>query len=177
MTNWIAQIAVEAECVLSEGAEPIMYEDPHGQYQVRLSNRIVRPLSDKPLLEMQLEFQADSLKDADQKAKPLAREFLHWLSFVSKSHFRVDRVERILDWTPGLDMREQYIYHIDRNEMPTPLLTADLAMTIKLLNTNAVPNEVKRAIHWFANGVSAELMDDQFQCFFFEVPFKKSFAS
>ena len=169
MTHWIAQIEVEAECVLPDDAEPIKYEDPHGQFQVRLSNRNICPLSEKPLLEMQLEFEADNLEDAHQQAKPLAREFLYWLSFVSKSHFRVSHVERILDWTPGLAMREQYVYHTDHTQMPTPLLSADLTKTIELLNTEGVPSEVKRAIRWFANGVSAELMDDQFQCFYYAI--------
>ena len=166
MTNWIAQIEVEAECVLPDDAEPIHYNDPHGRYQMRLSNRTVRPLAEKPLLEMQLEFEADDLEHAHEKTKPLAREFLYWLSFVTKCHFRISRVERILDWTPGLTMREQYVYHTDRTEMPTPLLTSDFAESIALLNTEEVPSEVKRAVRWFANGVGAELMDDQFQCFF-----------
>ena len=169
MTTWIAQIEVEAECVLPNGAEPIQYKDPHGQYQIRLFNRNVRPLAKIPLLEMQLEFEADEIDKAHKKVKPLAREFLFWLSFVTRSYFRVGRVERLIDWTPGLTMREQFIYHTDHTEMPSPFLSAEFFETIALLNTEDVPNEVKRAVRWFANGVGADLMDDQFQCFFYAI--------
>lgn len=167
MTHWIAQLEVEAEIVLAEGAAPFEYHDPRRGYRVRLQNRSVRPLVETPLLEMQLEFDAPDLKSADALVKPLAREFLYWLSFVTTSGFRPARVERLIDWTPGLTVREQFYYHADTTDMPQTALVADFAATIALFNTNEVPVEVRRAVRWFANGIRAELPDDQFQYFFF----------
>lgn len=167
--HWIAQVEIEAECVLPEDAPPLTYVDPRGKYTARLVNRAVRPLVEKPLLEMQLEFDAPDLAVAHEKVKPLARQYLYWLSLVTQCAFRVSRVERVIDWTPGLTMREQYIYHADRSDMPQRALVPELANTLALFNTEDSSPEVRRAIRWFANGIAADLLDDQFQCFFFAI--------
>ena len=178
MTKWIAQIEVEAEAVLPDGASPFEYADPRGDYRLKLVNRAVRPLAETPLLEMQLEFDASDLKTAADKAKELSRRFLHWLSFVTCCGFRVRRLERVVDWTPGLTMREQMIYHTDRTDLPQSVVIQDLAPTIALFNAEDVAEEVQRALRWFAKGVSAEWIDEQFHCFFFTIEilaeFKKS---
>jgi hypothetical protein len=169
MTQWIARLEVEAELVLPDGAPPIEYSDPHGKYRIKLLNRAVRPLAETPLLEMQLEFEAPDLRTADEQVKPLARRFLHWLSFVTSSSFRVCRVERLIDWTPGLTQREQFVYHADRTDMPVPGLLPDLASTIATFNANEVPPEILQALRWYAKGVGSELIDELFHCFFFAI--------
>lgn len=164
-----AKLEIESECALPEGAPAFSYTDPRGGFMVRLSNRVVRPLVEKPLLEMQLEFNAPDLRTADATVKPIARRFLYWLSFVTHCAFRIGRIERLIDWTPGLSMREQYVYHADGPNMPQPVLVQELADTIALFNTEDAPPEVQRAIRWFANGVAVDLLDAQFQCFFFAI--------
>lgn len=168
MTRWIGQLEIEAECLLPDGAGPFQYVEPNGLYSVRLVNRAVRPLAETPLLEMQLEFESPDLRSADQEVGRLARHFLYWLSFATQSAFRVRAVERVIDWTPGLNEREQFHYFVDRADMPFRGVVADLAATIALFSEHAPP-AVNRAVRWFSNAMVADLMDDQFQCFFFAI--------
>jgi hypothetical protein len=169
MKRWLALVEIEAESVLPEGAPPFKYRDPHDRYTVQLSNRAVCPLADIPLLALQLEFTAPDIATADAQLRPLVREFLHWLALITHSSFRIGHVERLVDWTPGLTEREMYAYHADRTEMPPSIVRSDLADTLALLNSEECPAEVRRAIRWFAEGLAADLRDDQFQCFFFAI--------
>lgn len=119
---------------------------------------------------MRLEFEAADLRQADAAALPLARRFLYWLSFVTHCGFRASRIERLVDATPGLKERQQFFYRRDDSETPAAVITPKLSQTIALLNTSETqPVEVQQAVRWFANGVRSEILDDQFQCFFFAI--------
>ncbi len=167
MTQWIAQLDIEAECVLPEAAGTLEYSHPDGSFKVRLANKTVRPVAEGPVLDLHLLFEAEDIEVAHKTVKPMVRQFLRWLTFTTHCAFKILAVKRLIDWTPGVSIRDQFLYHADLTDMPAPAISQDLLNTISLLNQNAASPDVNRALRWFANGVTAELIDDQFQCFFF----------
>jgi hypothetical protein len=167
VTQWIAQIDIEAECILPDGVGTLEYSHPDGSFKVRLTNKKVCPIAESPVLDVHLLFEAEDIEVAHKRVKPMVRQFLRWLTFTTHCGFKILAVNRLIDWTPGLSMRDQFIYHADLTDMPPPAISEELLQTISLLNQNALSPDVNRALRWFANGVAAELMDDQFQCFFF----------
>jgi hypothetical protein len=169
MTTWMGQIEIEAGAVLPDGASHLTYTDPRERFRVRLSNLRICPRVETPLLDMQLEFEAADLSAADEMLRPYTREFLYWLSFVASSDYRIHAVKRLVDWTPGVVVRDQLIFHADRSDLPEALLMQELMDTVALFNTHEPAPAVQRAVRWFARGIAAELPDDQFQCFFFAI--------
>lgn len=169
MTRWIAIAEIETELVLPDGAPPICYDDPRGEFRVRIANLAVRPLADTPLLELHIEFDAPDLAAAAEGARAKIRDFVRLMSFTTQTPFRLRQVNRIVDWSPGLSIREQMIYHVDRTALPHPALLPDFVTTIGTLTANPMAPEVRVALRWFANGLGARLMEEQFQYFFFAI--------
>lgn len=167
MTQWIAQLDIEAECVLADGVGTLEYSQPDGSFQIRLRNKAVRPIAEGPILDLHLLFEAEDIEAAHENVKPIVRQFLRWLTLTTHCGFKILAVKRLIDWTPGVSMRDQFLYHADLTDMPAPAISQELLQTINLLNQKALSPDVNRALRWFANGVAAELMDDQFQSFFF----------
>ncbi|KAA3451507.1 hypothetical protein C7I87_05625 [Mesorhizobium sp. SARCC-RB16n] len=166
--RFIADFLVESNIVLTNESKKLSYPAPNGEYEVHISDA---KASDDPdaSLNMQVILHAEDIDEAEEQARPILRKFLHLLSFVTNSQFRIHRLVRLVNWTPGVERREAYFYSSAYSEPPIQALTSGLLRTVENLQKEGPNPLAEAALMWFANGVGASTMEDQFQYFWFVV--------
>jgi hypothetical protein len=110
---------------------------------------------------------ASSLEEADDIAHTRLREILDTLSFATSNVFRFSRCRFIMDWTPGLEVRDQYAYGRDEPTDRWPDPASDNLATVAELEATESIGRLRTPLRWFAAGVRAKVAEDQFQYFWF----------
>lgn len=165
--RFIADFLVESDIVLTK-EEKLHYAHPNGDYEVHISNV---KAGEKPgvNLSMQVILQSGTLDEAEAQARHALRKFLHLLTFVTNSQFKIYRLVRLLDWTQGVKQRQAYFYSPEHDNPPVQALSESLLSTVVNLQKEEPSPLAESALRWFANGVRATFMEDQFQYFWFVV--------
>lgn len=98
------------------------------------------------------------------------REYLHHLTFVTNCMFQPLRLCRAIDWTPGLVQRQCIVYSELFGQPDLPVeLPEGIFETANFLQASETSPAFKRALRWFASGIAAEQIDDQFQYFWLAI--------
>jgi hypothetical protein len=121
---------------------------------------------------MQIAFDAPSLTEAKDIAEPLAKEFLDYLTFASSLRTRLRDLRHIFNWEPGNDGNRECYYYTTRDThdgAPYEALDQQLLNSIGMLQAHSPNPRLRRAMKWFANGVSTRFYDDQFVYFWLVV--------
>ena len=166
--RFIADFLVESDIVLTREDKKLYYVHPNGDYEIHVSDA---KAGEKPgaNLSMQVILQSGNLDEAEEQARQIIRRFLHLLSFVTSTQFRIHRLVRLVDWTPGLKQRQAYIYSPEYEGPPIEALSNGLLSTVVNLQKVGSSPLSETALRWFANGVGVTIMEDQFQYFWFVV--------
>jgi hypothetical protein len=167
MKTWLADYRVESSLRVAKAVPELHFEHPHGEYKITISNVTdTEPQIDEDL-ELQIIFQAETISVAEQLAFDSARRFLRLLSFVTGSGFRIARKRFLMDWTPGVEHREQYAYGRDDHRERPEAITPELLESVRELQTSPNSIALDRALRWYSAGVGSTLMEDQLQYFWF----------
>lgn len=170
MTKWIADFEVEGHLCFEQHKAKVKYIDPNRAYEVHLKNLHTALDSNPPLLSAQVLLEAENIQSAAEVSKEQLREFLDILSFVTNHTFRIHAPIRVLDWTPGLTMRDFIqMKAFPGDDIPLPGLKQELLDTVHELCSRDIQPRLRRAFKWFAQGVRSTLLDDQFQYFWFAI--------
>lgn len=166
--RFIADFLVDSDIVLTKEDKKLYYLHPNGDYEVHLSDA---KEGGQPgaSLSVQVILQSGSLDEAEEQAREILRKFLHLLSFVTNSQFRIHRLVRLLKWTPGVKQRQAYFYSPGHDEPTIHALSKSLLSTVANLQKEGPNPLAETALKWFANGIGATIMEDQFQYFWFVV--------
>lgn len=171
MTRWLGQMEVAAACAMPEGSSEFVHRDPRGRFDARLAQRA------PGALDLYLVLDAPDFDIAHKSSVELATEFLASLSFVTHTAFRLTRPIRIIDWSTGIKLRSHYTFHDYAPEKATlPALDQAYADSVALLSSVEQPQQMQRAMRWFAHGLDERLPEDQFQCFFFAIELVAQFT-
>ena len=164
--KYLFDFEVEAHACLEKGLEKIVSTNSIDGYEIHISNLQVDRGVDRPLLSIQIVVPGDDIKKIEKVGISKLKEYLHYLSFVSNVSFRIHKLIRIIDWTPG-EKERKYIQfeRFPDDELPYPILDKELFKTIETLQNAQINMAFKRALKWFSNGIGAESIDDQFQYF------------
>ncbi len=168
--KYLLDFEVEAHACLKEELEKITSFHPDGEYEVHISNLSVNSGTDRPLLSVQIIIPGEDIEEVKEPGTTKLKEYLHYLTFATNMSFRIHKLIRIIDWTPGL--KERRCLQFERfpgSELPYPLLEEELFRSIETLQKSNISTAFKRALKWFANGVSSEYLDDQFQYFWYVI--------
>lgn len=168
MTRCISDYEVLAHAVLGDGRTKLVYKDPSGTHEIHLANLKVEPGIKEPLLNVQVVFEVDDTRSARTKSDRLLSDFLNLLSLVTSCSFSIHHIARIIDWTPGLDVRDCQLYLTQSDPaIPFPILNDAVIESVATLSTNPISEPLSRCLRWYARGVSATYLDEQFQSFWF----------
>lgn len=170
MTKWIADYEVESHLSLVKNDLKLKYKDPNNFYEVHVKNLKVKPPIEKPLLSVQVIVDCDAIDSVAEKSKEYLKLFLNILSLVTNTKFFIRCLNRIIDWTPGLDMRDchQFLSSPDP-DIPRPLLDDRILKSVNTLMRNDITDDLRRALRWFSRGVGADYLEEQFQYFWFSL--------
>jgi hypothetical protein len=167
MTRFLANWEVESDIILPNEIPFLRHEHPTGTYIMFLRN-LPEKRHDIIFLTMQIVFDAPSLNEAKEVVEPLAKEFLDYLTFASNMRTRLRDIRQIFNWEPGNDANRECHYYTPRdahNGAPFDALDKPLLDTIGMLQAHSPNPRLRRAMKWFANGVSSRFYDDQFVYF------------
>jgi hypothetical protein len=171
MTKFLANWEVESDIILPPEVPVLRYEHPTELFTAFLRN-IPEERSDLTFLSMQLVFSAPSLTEAKLVGEQLAKEFLNYLCFTSNLKVRLRSILQIFNWEPNTTGIREALYYsrsYAQDDAPYEALDQTLLETINLLQTHPITPRVRRALKWFANGITSIFPDDQFTYFWFVI--------
>ncbi|MET4478005.1 methylamine utilization protein MauJ [Bradyrhizobium sp. F1.13.3] len=154
-------------CVWLKQPSELHYEHPRGEYKITLSGLIESEPELEEDLELRIILQSEGISAAEDLALNSARQFLRLLSFVTGSALQNCSQTTLMDWTPGVEHREQFAYERDDYRDRPEAITAEIFESVKELQTSPNSVAVDRALRWYSAGVSSTIMEDQFQYFWF----------
>ena len=168
MTKWIADYEVVSHLSLAEGESKLTYNNPIDSYEVHIKNLYIKPPVEKPLISVQVILETDVIDNVADLSRKYLKLFLNILTLVTNSKFTIHRLLRVIDWSPGLEMRNchQFFSSPDFN-IPLPLLNNKILDSVYTLMKSDITNDLRRALRWFSRGVGANYIDEQFQYFWF----------
>ncbi len=166
--RWLADFRVESELKLIEGKEKLVYNHPDGIYEIHLSNASDQKQKNE-ILSIQVIAPIEDMTEAEILIEEYLHKFLHMMSLVTSTGYKSVRKVCLIDWTEGLGMRDAYIYTKQSPDKPLSALSDTLIDTIKILHTGEKDQTLESALRWYALGVRAKIMEDQFQFFWFVI--------
>ncbi|MEW5911778.1 MAG: methylamine utilization protein MauJ [Thermodesulfobacteriota bacterium] len=166
--KFLIEFEVEAHACLNEQTEKICSEQPQGGFEIHLSNLAVKRGTDRPLLSVQIIVPGNDIKEVKKIGTEKLKEYLDYLTLVTNHSYQLHKIVRVIDWTTGLKMRDCLQFErFPGYDIPFPVLDEQHFKTIEILQKANISAPIKRALRWFANGVSSKNLDDQFQYFWF----------
>jgi hypothetical protein len=165
--RWISDYLVESELLLVPNATKLQYIHPHGLFEVHIGNAPAGHADG--LLSVQIIVSAANINEAELATHSHLDTFLHLLSFITSTGYRIFSRLHLTDWSPGIWQREQFVYTKETQRDTTEALSAELLDTARMLHNWGVTPVLERSLRWFAAGVRSRIMEDQFQFFWFVI--------
>ena len=163
----LAEFEVFADLLPHSDHPELSFRHPNKEFEVILKTERFHP-GKSGILNAKIVFETDSLDSASIKGENLLASFLDTLSFVTNSHFIIQEVLRVVDWTPGIEHRKCIQFkHFGDPQLPIQGLTPDILSTVESIENKFIPARIRRAIRWFSYAVSARTDEDRFQYFWF----------
>ena len=164
----MADYVLDADFCLPDGAAPIVIEGPPPGWTLNLSNTTSDPLMAVGVLAARLVFETPSLTEAREIADEYLARALNAACYVTGHSFSYNRLRQIVDWTPGLQMRDLLIYlETPLRETAEPNLTEDFGRSIEHHIITQAGQRQQTALRWFRLGLEARSAEDQFAYFWF----------
>jgi hypothetical protein len=173
MKKWLADYRIESNVTLPPESHPIKIRI--GDVEVTVGNASADHLPNEPIAA-QILVLADDIKSAEGLALTKMREFLHMLSFTTGSGFQISRKRFIMDWSPGVTIREQYAYGYDSEVERWSDLKEEYFSTVQELERTPNANKLRTALRWYSAAIRASVPEDQFQYFWFVLEFLAEFT-
>jgi hypothetical protein len=164
MKTWIGDFRLESTLILPPDVPELKVKLPDCELSIQNAAK------DGPAneaLAAQIIVRADTIVQAEEIADARMREILDVLSFTTSNTFRISRLRFLMDWTPGIEIREQYAYAQDKFDDRWPDFYSEHLGTLAELEALGSIKPLRTPLRWFANGVRARVAEDQFQYFWF----------
>lgn len=167
MTRYIADFDVEAELLVLNDESRLHWSHPDGSTQLQIKNRPLIAPAVEQLLGIQVILEAPDLKEAEEQGRDRLLLFLDAMSVTTNTRFRLRRLVRVLDWTPGLTMRD---FRLHTPGPPHQLfgLDDDLLRTVSRIAA-VQEGPLARALNCFRRGNMGDMIEEQFQYFWYAI--------
>lgn len=168
MTRYGCEIYVESEAGIPPPVTNLRFEIP-SKGTIEFSNGDIGAADWPQTLRFRVMIDAPSIDEAEEPARTLLRHFLDALAYSTQLRLSIHRTARIIDWTPGLEMRDALIF--SRMQHPgmrfcliPPVVTSALAIHIAEKDP-----AVALALQYFRRGINDQTPQVQFQFFWMAV--------
>ncbi|MEY2542061.1 MAG: hypothetical protein QOI22_1663 [Verrucomicrobiota bacterium] len=173
MKKWLADYRIESRLQFPVDAPPVKIQI--GDAEVTVSNVSHIDLPNESLAA-QIVVLADDINTAEKLALTKIREVLHLLSFTTGSGFRISRKRFVTDWSPGVEVREQFAYGHDDQTDRWPDLKEEYFLTVQEIERTPHVNKLRTALRWYAAAARSMVPEDQFQYFWFVLELLSEFT-
>jgi Methylamine utilization protein MauJ len=162
MKIWMADFWIESSLILPSDQRELRVKLEDCEISFQNASQDARP---SEALVGQIVLEAEDISTAEALSNTRIREVLDVLSFTTSCSFRVSRPHFLMDWTPGLEIREQYAYGRDDLEDRFPHFVSEHLKTLSELETFKGIQELRAPLRWYGAGIRARIAEDQFQYF------------
>tara|TARA_R110001599_G_scaffold298022_1_gene502313 strand:+ start:2153 stop:3157 length:1005 start_codon:yes stop_codon:yes gene_type:complete len=170
LNQYLSEYELESIACLPEELDFLTLNHPNSSYEIRLSNKSVEVGAEHTILTVFVLYDAPSLDDAVEIGRTYIKEFTDYLTFSTSIKFKVGHLLTVADWTKGITDRHCYIFQrFPGDERPYPIIDQQIIDSLETVLEAELSSKLKRVLRWFSRGVSAEYMDDQYQCFWFSI--------
>ncbi len=170
MKKWIADFEVDSHLAVANNDLKLKFCHPKNLYEIHLRNSPTTVSDAYPLLSVQVIFECQRIDETKKLAEQYLRIFLDLMTFVTNSKFSIHNLIRVVDWTPGLAMRECYQFKKFKEiDSPFPYLEEEYLRTVGVFLEGEISPSLRRTLRWFSRAISSTLLDDQFQYFWFVI--------
>lgn len=167
MKRWLADFDVESNFTTPKMMPTLSYKHPDGLYEAHLSSEPDQAADHT--LKLRLIVEAATVQDVPDLADEYATKFLHALAYLTQGSFKVLRIQKVIDWTPGIGMRDMLLYSYQPQDKVIGQLIPDLITSVERLHRSGLSELAATAMRWFSAGVRSDRMEDQFQYFWFVI--------
>lgn len=151
-----------------DGAEKLEFSHPEKAATITLREKRVDLNDEYAVLSAYVVLDASSLEGAADESEGLLSEFVHAMKLATSLDLRIDKKLKVIEWEHGLAERKfLFLEKFVGDNRPYRLLSQNLVETAEVLTSDQIPPALRRAIRWFSLAISANYMDEQFQCFWF----------
>jgi hypothetical protein len=168
MTRYIVDFEVKSDLLLLADGSKLKWHHPEGSFEVHLSNAKLGDGELEQFLSVQVIVQADEIRAAEELATDRLLIFLDAMSFVTNTRFHRRRTIRVIDWSPGLAMRE-FLQFTRAPSHQLFGLDESLLDTVSLVLPKIEHGPLRRAFRWFRHGTRESIPEEQFQYFWFAI--------
>lgn len=161
MKPFIAEFFLDSDLRVPDDSDSVVWEDDDFHLEIWSLSKDFSYV-DK-CLKAHLRFEAVDLNDAKEKCQDILALALNTLSLVMMASIRQAELTRVVDWTPGLVMRDCiYFKSSPRIATTLPLLHQDLINTAQALSKGFSDERMQSALRWFRLGLNKNNAEDQF---------------
>jgi hypothetical protein len=164
MKTWMGDFHIESTLILPADVPELRVTLPDSELSIQNAGKDDLP---NEALAAQIILHADTIAGAEEIANARIREILDVLSFTTSHVFRISRRRFLMDWTPDIEIREQYAYGQDKFDDRWPDLLSEHLVTLAELEALGSIQQLRTPLRWFAAGIRAQVAEDQFQYFWF----------
>ena len=165
--TWLAEFAVETLLAIPEGCPRLEFLHPSKELKAFLEPPY-EETSDYNMI-LRVVYRAKDVDVAVASAAEIVSELINLISFATQLPFRIKRKRFLIDWSTGQESREARLYFYEPKRQVVGDIERSFLSTIEALIDGGFSRSTNRAVHWYAAGVRANLMEDQFQYFWFAI--------
>jgi len=166
--RWISDYRVQSTLAIEPADKKLRYVHPENIFEVHISENPAADSSDEDL-SVQIILSAPDISAAEKETQTELQNFLHLLSFITSSPFKITRRLSLIDWTPGLSIRDLYAYGPKDDAEKIAAMSSELLDTASTLHLWGSSPLLDTSLRWYAAGVRSKIMEDQFQFFWFVI--------
>lgn len=164
----MADYLLDSDFCLPDGDPPMSICGPDDAYVWTLSNTAKEPQAPTGVLAARLVFDAPDLQGSRIIADEHLYSLLNALSYSTGHSFTYNSLHRIVDWTPGLSMREMLLYfETPLRDQADPFLDERFGPTTQHYLVTQAGSRQQTALRWFRLGLYADRLEEQFSYFWF----------
>jgi len=166
--RWISDYRVQSTLGLDPAGTKLRYVHPENIFEVHISEKPTSDSSNEDL-SIQIILSAPDIVTAEKETQSSLQKFLHLLSFITSCPFKITKRLSLIDWTPGLSIRDLYAYGPRDDGEKTAALSSELLDTASMLHAWGSSPLLDTSLRWYSAGVRSLIMEDQFQFFWFVI--------
>ncbi len=172
--RWYSLFSVSSRLQIEKELGELRFIDPSGEYEALLVNSDktdVKSTEGLPYenLLCRILFYADSIDDAAAKSQLHLRHFLRLITVVTSLPIRQEQHLFVIDWSPGIYMREARQFLKRQPENAISAITAEVQSSVGLVASLVSQEIQKKVLLWYSAGVNCILPEDQYQYFWFAI--------
>lgn len=164
----LADFVLDSDLCMDAEIGPLHLVGPNNDFKLTLSNAEHDPATPKSVLSGQITFEVPSFDNIRTVALTKITECLNSLTFVTSRKFTLVSLQRIVDWTPGINERRAQVYHeAPEWDMAEPKLDRELMDSAERVLAMSAGAEQQTALRWYRLGIQESILDQQFSYFWF----------